>query len=92
MALPNLLLFQVIFPLVSPVMDLELLVSGVAAAAQSFQHPLDYSPDTFSRTLFYDAVFIAVDGLAAYSASCSSGARSGRCSSGCRFSGSGIGS
>ncbi len=64
-ALPNLLLFQVIFPLVSPVMDLELVVSGIAAAAQSFQHPLEYSPDTFSRTLFYYAVFIAVDGLAA---------------------------
>ena len=64
-ALPNLLLFQVIFPLVSPVMDLELVVSGLAAGAQSFQHPLEYSADTFSRTLFYYAVFIAVDGLAA---------------------------
>src|SRR4029079_19348844 len=64
-ALPNLLLFQVIFPLVSPVMDLELVISGIAAAAQSFQHPLEYSPETFSRTLFYYAVFIAVDRLAA---------------------------
>ena len=64
-ALPNLLLFQVIFPLVSPVMDLELLVSAVAALVQSLQHPAEYSADTFSRTLFYYAVFIAVDGLAA---------------------------
>ena len=64
-ALPNLLLFQVVFPLVSPVMDLELVVSGAAALTQSLQHPQEFSPDTFSRTLFYYAVFIAVDGLAA---------------------------
>jgi peptidoglycan-N-acetylglucosamine deacetylase len=64
-ALPNLLLFQVIFPLISPVMDLELLVSGVAAFTQSLQHPTEFSPDTFSRTLFYYAVFILVDALAA---------------------------
>jgi cellulose synthase/poly-beta-1,6-N-acetylglucosamine synthase-like glycosyltransferase len=64
-ALPNLLLFQVVFPLVSPVMDLELVVSGAAALVQSMQHPQEFSADTFSRTLFYYAVFIAVDGLAA---------------------------
>jgi peptidoglycan/xylan/chitin deacetylase (PgdA/CDA1 family)/glycosyltransferase involved in cell wall biosynthesis len=64
-ALPNLLLFQVVFPLVSPVMDLELFVSGAAALVQSMQHPQEFSADTFSRTLFYYAVFIAVDGLAA---------------------------
>ena len=32
---------------------------------QSLQHPQEFSADTFSRTLFYYAVFIAVDGLAA---------------------------
>jgi peptidoglycan-N-acetylglucosamine deacetylase len=64
-ALPNLVLFQVIFPLVSPVMDLELIISASAALTQSLQHPTEYSADTFSRTLFYYAVFIAVDGIAA---------------------------
>ena len=46
-ALPNLLLFQVVFPLVSPVMDLELFVSGAAALVQWMQHPQEFSADTF---------------------------------------------
>jgi peptidoglycan-N-acetylglucosamine deacetylase len=64
-ALPNLLLFQVIFPLISPVMDLEMVVSASVAAVQAYQHPAEFSSDPFSRTLFYYALFIAVDGLAA---------------------------
>lgn len=64
-ALPNVLIFQVLFPLISPVMDLLLLWSLGTAAFNHWQHPAEYSPDALWRVLFYYALFVAVDYLAA---------------------------
>ena len=64
-ALPNVILFQVLFPLVSPIMDL-LLISSLGMAAFNFSHhPAQYSPDALWRVLFYYALFVTVDYLAA---------------------------
>ena len=60
-ALPNLLVFQVMFPLVAPVMDLQMVLAGVAALVQQHQHPAEYSADTLTRTLFFYSLFVAVD-------------------------------
>jgi cellulose synthase/poly-beta-1,6-N-acetylglucosamine synthase-like glycosyltransferase/peptidoglycan/xylan/chitin deacetylase (PgdA/CDA1 family)/spore germination protein YaaH len=64
-ALPNVILFQVLFPLVSPVMDLLLIGSLGSAAFNSWQHPEEFSADNLWRVLFYYALFVTVDYLAA---------------------------
>jgi cellulose synthase/poly-beta-1,6-N-acetylglucosamine synthase-like glycosyltransferase len=64
-ALPNLIIFGVIFPVISPLMDLQMLFSLIGALVESRQHPLEFSADVFSQTLFYYALFVFVDLLAA---------------------------
>jgi peptidoglycan-N-acetylglucosamine deacetylase len=64
-ALPNLLVFQVLFPLIGPVMDLQMVLSTGAALIQKHQHPAAFSGEAFTRTLFFYALFVAVDLAAA---------------------------
>ncbi|CAK0741619.1 poly-beta-1,6-N-acetyl-D-glucosamine synthase [Gammaproteobacteria bacterium] len=64
-ALPNILVFQVLFPLVSPVMDLLLVTSLAMAGLDWWQHPDQFSDDGLQRILFYYSLFVAVDFLAA---------------------------
>ncbi|MFZ1325495.1 MAG: glycosyltransferase family 2 protein, partial [Candidatus Contendobacter sp.] len=64
-ALPNIFIFQVFFPLISPVMDLLLLWTLGSAALSYWQHPAEFSADALWRVLFYYALFVTVDYLAA---------------------------
>jgi len=64
-AIPNVLLFQIFFPLISPVMDLLMVWSFAATFWQRHQHPNDYSIDSLQRVLFYYALFLLLDFLAA---------------------------
>ncbi len=64
-AMPNMWLFQILFPLISPVMDLMLLWAVVLAALERYQHPTQYSTSNLRQIVFYYALFLAVDGLAA---------------------------
>lgn len=64
-ALPNVLIFQVLFPLVSPIMDLMLIGSLLMAGFDHAQHPDQFSPDALWRVAFFYALFLAVDFLAA---------------------------
>ncbi len=64
-ALPNVIIFQVLFPLVSPIMDLLLVSSLGSAAFNHWHHPEEYSADNLWRVLFYYALFVTVDYLAA---------------------------
>jgi cellulose synthase/poly-beta-1,6-N-acetylglucosamine synthase-like glycosyltransferase/peptidoglycan/xylan/chitin deacetylase (PgdA/CDA1 family) len=64
-ALPNVIIFQVLFPLISPVMDLLLAGTLGIAAVNYWHHPMDYSPDALWRVLFYYALFVTVDYLTA---------------------------
>ncbi len=63
--MPNVIIFQVLFPLISPVMDLLLIGSLASAALDRWQHPAGYSTDALGRVLFYYALFVTVDYLAA---------------------------
>src|SRR5215475_2958520 len=65
-ALPNVLIFQILFPLISPVMDLLMVWSLVATGWARYQHPLDYTTDTLQRVLFYYALFFTLDLLATF--------------------------
>lgn len=64
-ALPNVWIFQILFPLISPVMDLMFLWTLIAAGLERFEHPDEYSITNLKQTLFYYALFLAVDWLAA---------------------------
>lgn len=64
-ALPNVIVFQVLFPLISPIMDLLLVGSLSSAAFHQWHHPDEYSADDLWRVLFYYALFVGVDYLAA---------------------------
>ena len=65
-AIPNVLIFQILFPLISPVMDLLMVWSLAAAGWARYQHPLDYTTDTLQRVLFYYALFFTLDLLATF--------------------------
>ncbi|HEX7586116.1 MAG TPA: polysaccharide deacetylase family protein [Patescibacteria group bacterium] len=65
-SIPNVLVFQVFFPLISPVMDLVLVMSLVWATWQNYLHPLDYSAaHPFQQVLAYYLFFLAIDLAAA---------------------------
>jgi cellulose synthase/poly-beta-1,6-N-acetylglucosamine synthase-like glycosyltransferase/peptidoglycan/xylan/chitin deacetylase (PgdA/CDA1 family)/spore germination protein YaaH len=66
LAIPNVFVFQIFFPLISPVMDLLMLWSLAATGWQRYQHPTDYSTDALKRVLFYYGLFLLVDFLAAF--------------------------
>ena len=64
-ALPNILIFQIFFPLISPLMDLMLIISLGWALWQDHTH-LDYSAlDTFHKILKYYLFFLYIDFLTA---------------------------
>ena len=64
-AIPNAVIFQVLFPLVSPIADAFMVTSLATTAWARWQHPLDYSTDALQRVVFYYALFVVVDLIAA---------------------------
>lgn len=65
LAMPNTWLFQILFPLISPVMDLLFLWTLASYWIQRMEHPQEYSVTNLNQVLFYYALFLAVDWLAA---------------------------
>ena len=65
-ALPNIFIFQIFFPLISPIADLMLLFSGLSALIDKIQHPNEASFANFQQILFYYAIFVVVDFLTAF--------------------------
>ena len=64
-AMPNVWVFQILFPLVSPVMDLALVWTIVQALLERLEHPAEQALSNPKQVLFYYALFLAVDWLAA---------------------------
>jgi len=64
-ALPNIFLFQVVFPLISPVIDLMMAGSLITAGVSYWMHPAEFVPDDLQQVAFYYALFLAADILAA---------------------------
>ncbi|MBO0726385.1 MAG: glycosyltransferase, partial [Blastocatellia bacterium] len=64
-AMPNVWIFQILFPLLSPVMDLMLLWTLVSAALERLEHPEEYVATNLGQVLFYYALFLAAESLAA---------------------------
>ena len=64
-AMPNVWIFQVLFPLISPVMDLMLLYTLVSIGFDRWQQPSGYSSTDLQQVLFYYALFLAIDWVSA---------------------------
>ncbi len=64
-ALPNVWIFQILFPLISPVMDLMLCYTLISAGLDWLQQPKGYSFTNLRQVLFYYALFLAIDWVAA---------------------------
>lgn len=64
-ALPNVWIFQIIFPLISPVMDLLLVYTLIATGVDRWQQPTEYSSTNLRQVLVYYALFLAIDWLSA---------------------------
>lgn len=69
-AMPNIWIFQVLFPLISPVMDLMFLWTFVSAIMTSLEHQQEYArmPTNLNEVFFYYALFLAVDWMGAFAA------------------------
>ena len=64
-AMPNVWIFQILFPLISPVMDLMLVYVLVATAFDRWQQPTGYSSTNLQQVLLYYALFLAIDWVSA---------------------------
>jgi len=64
-AMPNVWLFQIIFQMLSPIVDLMLVWTLIATGLGRLQHQAQYSLSNLEQVLFYYALFLAVDWLAA---------------------------
>jgi cellulose synthase/poly-beta-1,6-N-acetylglucosamine synthase-like glycosyltransferase/peptidoglycan/xylan/chitin deacetylase (PgdA/CDA1 family) len=59
--LPNIVLFQVLFPLVSPVLDAKLVFSLVASLVHAWQNPGSGIVESLSEVALYYLLFTAID-------------------------------
>jgi peptidoglycan-N-acetylglucosamine deacetylase len=64
-AMPNVWIFQILFSLISPVMDLMLIYVLVAGVLDRWRQPTGYSSTNLEQVLFYYALFLAIDWVSA---------------------------
>ena len=63
-ALPNILIFQILLPLVSPFIDIMFFVGAISYAINRHFHPDSTNPADFYRLVMYFLAFLIIDFLA----------------------------
>jgi cellulose synthase/poly-beta-1,6-N-acetylglucosamine synthase-like glycosyltransferase len=63
-ALPNILIFQILLPLVSPFIDIMFVVGVIWYRIQLYFHPDSTDPASFQRLLIFFGAFLVIDFLA----------------------------
>ncbi len=63
-ALPNVVIFQVLLPLVSPFIDLMFVVGALSYMVDKYRHPESANPANFHRLVVYFALFMIIDFIA----------------------------
>jgi cellulose synthase/poly-beta-1,6-N-acetylglucosamine synthase-like glycosyltransferase/spore germination protein YaaH/peptidoglycan/xylan/chitin deacetylase (PgdA/CDA1 family) len=63
-ALPNILIFQILLPLVSPFIDLMFAGGALYYAYEKFMHPESTDPASFQRLLIFFVAFLVIDFIA----------------------------
>ena len=64
-AMPNVWIFQILFPLVAPLMDLMFVWTLIGYVLQRLEHPHEFLASHFTEVAFYYVFFLVVDVLAA---------------------------
>jgi cellulose synthase/poly-beta-1,6-N-acetylglucosamine synthase-like glycosyltransferase/peptidoglycan/xylan/chitin deacetylase (PgdA/CDA1 family)/spore germination protein YaaH len=64
-AMPNVWIFQILFPLVAPLMDLMFVWTMLNYLIQRLEHPKEFSAPHVAELVYYYAFFLVVDLLAA---------------------------
>lgn len=59
--IPDVILFQVIFPLFAPIMDILLILNLAATGIQMIHHPTTFSTEALEFTLFFYLIFTVID-------------------------------
>ena len=60
-ALPNILIFQILLPLVSPFIDLMFAVGTIWYFVQKYYHPESTDPASFQRLVLFFVAFLVID-------------------------------
>jgi cellulose synthase/poly-beta-1,6-N-acetylglucosamine synthase-like glycosyltransferase len=60
-ALPNIVIFQIILPVVSPLIDIMFAFGALSYAYQRHFHPESADPSSFERLLVFFAAFLVID-------------------------------
>jgi peptidoglycan-N-acetylglucosamine deacetylase len=63
-ALPNVIVFQVLLPLVSPFIDIMFVVGAITYFVNKYFHPESTNPADFQRLVTYFALFMIIDFIA----------------------------
>ena len=63
-ALPNIVIFQILLPLVSPFIDIMFVVGTISYFMQKYFHPDSTDPASFQRLVAFFLVFLIIDFLA----------------------------
>ncbi len=63
-ALPNILIFQILLPLVSPFIDLMFIAGTIWYFVQKYFHPESNDPASFQRLLIFFVAFLVIDFIA----------------------------
>ncbi len=63
-ALPNVMIFQVLLPLVSPFIDLMFVVGTISYFIDKYRHPESANPADFHKLVVYFALFMVIDFIA----------------------------
>jgi peptidoglycan-N-acetylglucosamine deacetylase len=63
-ALPNVIIFQILLPLVSPFIDIMFAIGAISYFVNKYFHPESANPADFRRLVVYFALFMVIDFIA----------------------------
>jgi cellulose synthase/poly-beta-1,6-N-acetylglucosamine synthase-like glycosyltransferase len=63
-AIPNMVIFQILLPLVSPFIDIMFAVGAVSYFVDKYRHPESANPADFHKLIVYFALFMVIDFIA----------------------------
>ena len=63
-ALPNMVIFQILLPLVSPFIDIMFVVGAITYFVDKYRHPESANPADFHKLVVYFALFMVIDFIA----------------------------
>ncbi|HEY5176937.1 MAG TPA: polysaccharide deacetylase family protein [Terriglobales bacterium] len=63
-AIPNMVIFQILLPLVSPFIDIMFVVGAATYFVNKYFHPESANPASFQRLVVYFALFMVIDFIA----------------------------